>query len=126
MIPEQLIYNFIRSRKAIMTRIENQVYLGEAPEGTSGGYIVISAILPGRVGEVGAYFPRVQISCFEVGYLKLLQLADLVVEETDGYTGSMGSVYTNSCLSERLKPVRTEGGTQMCPVEIRFTYLKEG
>ena len=126
MTPEQVAHEFIRSRALVMTAAWDRVYFGEAPPGTKEPYIVVYPILPGRVGEVGACFPRVQASCFDQDQFRVLELADLVVEETDGYTGPIGTRYTDSCHSERLQPIRNEDGTYMCPVEIRFAYLKEG
>ena len=81
MIPERIAHTFIRSRAAIMTAAKDRVYFGAAPTGTEEPYVIVYAILPGRVGEVGVYFPKVQISCFEADQRKVLELADLVVEE---------------------------------------------
>ena len=126
MTPEQVAHEFLRSRTEVMKAAQNRVYFGEAPAGTSEPYIILYPILSGRVGAAGAFFPYVQINCFESDQFRVLELADLVVEETDGYTGPMGAAYTNSCHSERLQPLRNDDGTYMCPVSMRFAYLKEG
>ncbi len=123
MIPERAAHELVRhlfSEEDLCP-----VYFAEAPQGTKEPYLIVYPIVPGRVGEVKAFFPRVQISCYGEDQFKALALADSVIKRLDGYVGPMnGQVHTDSCHAERAQPIRNSDGTWMVPVEMRFSYLE--
>ncbi len=124
MISERCALEFLRGMPELLEYCGGQVYYGEAPQGITEPYVILYPVTAGRVGEAGAHFPMVQISCFETDQFKVLDLADLVVRLTDGYRGAVGQAYTDSCHSVRVRPLRNADGTWMCPVEMKFSYLE--
>lgn len=125
MSPEQITTEFLRNRPALMAYCSNEIHYGEAPDRVEEPYLIVYSITPGKNGRIKAHFPLVQISCFHSDKFKVIELAELVEEETDGYVGTMtGSTYTDDCHSQRLRPLRNDDGSWMCPVEMKFSYLE--
>jgi len=123
LIPEKEFYAFLRENQHLKSLIGGQVYFGEAPSGIKEPYVILYGISPGKVQNI-AGFPFLQLNCFQVDQFKVIELAEAVVTELDGYVGPFGGIYTDKCKAQRLRPLRNEDGTWMCPVEIKFSYLE--
>ena len=119
MTPEQAARDYLKNTGLA----DGKVYFAEADAGVQAPYIVVHAHTPGRASGTGAYFPKFQLSCCGESQYAAIELADMVVNELDRYTGVLtDGVYANNMRAAREALIRNDDGSYLAAVELRFNY----
>ncbi len=119
MSPEQAARDYLKNTGLA----DGKVYFAEADTVVQAPYIVVHSITPGRASGTGAYFPAFQLSCYGESQYAAIELADMVVNELDRYTGILTEgVYANSMRAVRNGLIRNDDGSYLAAVELKFNY----